>query len=100
VLLESSRGRAVLAGDNEDRPSLQYLPPTVAPSPGERIVTSGDGGVFPPGLPVGVVASADGTVRVRPFVELGRLQYLRLVDFGLRGVLWPDRRSGEPGAGP
>jgi rod shape-determining protein MreC len=101
VLLESTRTRAVLAGDNQDRPSLQHLPPNATPTPGERIVTSGDGGVFSPGLPVGVVAaSADGGIRVQPFVELGRLEYLRLMEFGLRGVLWPDRRSAGLGGPP
>jgi rod shape-determining protein MreC len=51
-------------------------------------VTSGHGGVFPAGLPVGVITSVDdGGVRVRPFVELDRLQYVRLVEYGLGGTL-------------
>ena len=88
VMLENSRERAVMAGDNSDQPRLLYLPSTVSPAVGERIVTGGAGGVFPPGLPVGVVASVDtGIVRVEPFAELSRLDYVRVVDFGLGGVL-------------
>lgn len=88
VILDSSRERAVMAGDNSDQPRLLYLPPNAAAKVGERIVTEGAGGVFPPGLPVGVVASIDGkVVRVEPYAELSRLDYVRIVDFGLTGVL-------------
>ena len=58
VVLESSRQRAVMAGDNSDQTRLLYLPPEAPIQVGERVVTSGHGGLFPPGLPVGVVASA------------------------------------------
>jgi rod shape-determining protein MreC len=55
---------------------------------GDRIVSSGDGGVFPPGLPIGIVASIeDGVLRVEPYAELSRLDYLRIVNYGLSGVL-------------
>lgn len=88
VMFDESRERAVMAGDNSDQPRLLYLPANVVPKPGERIVTAGAGGVFPPGLPVGVVASVDGgMVRVEPYAELSRLEYVRLVNFGLDGVL-------------
>jgi rod shape-determining protein MreC len=88
VMLDTSRERAVLAGDNSDQPRLLYLSANVALAPGERIVTAGAGGVFPPGLPVGVVAAVDGgIVRVEPYAELTRLEYVRVVDFGLTGVL-------------
>ena len=58
--IERSRQRAILAGDNSERPLLRYFDPAAAVKIGDRIVTSGEGGVFPPGLPVGVVASVDG----------------------------------------
>lgn len=88
VMLEESHERAVMAGDNSDQPRLLYLPAVAAPKPGERIVTGGAGGIFPPGLPVGVVASIDnGIIRVEPYAELSRLEYVRIVDFGLEGVL-------------
>src|SRR5260370_10808872 len=88
VIVEGSRQRAVLAGDNSEHPSLRYLEAGAAIRIGDRIVTSGQGGVFPPGLPVGVVATFDGELaRVEPFVELSRVDYLRLVDYGLSDAL-------------
>ncbi len=86
VALESSRHRAVLAGDNSDQARLLYLPPEAPVQVGERVVTSGHGGLFPPGIAVGIVASAgERGVRVQPNVDLARIEHLRLVDFGLPG---------------
>jgi rod shape-determining protein MreC len=88
VELEDNHQHAVLDGDNSEQPRLVYLPMTVEATVGERIVTVGAGGVFPPGLPVGVVSSvANGVIRVEPYAELSRLEVLRIVDFGLSGVL-------------
>lgn len=88
VLIENSRARGILAGDNSDQPKLTFLPTDVRPQVGDRIVTSGHGGVFPPGLPVGIISSiADGNIRVRPFVQFFRLDYVRLIDYGLTGTL-------------
>lgn len=88
VLIESSRERAVLAGDNSEQPRLLYLPARSQIRIGDRITTSGHGGIFPPGVPVGVVASIDnGIARVEPYAELSRLDFVRIVDYGLAGVL-------------
>jgi len=82
VLMESSRARAILAGDNSDRLKLVRLSASVDVSVGDRIVTSGEGGMFPPGLPVGTVASVEGgMVRVAPLVDFDRLEIVRVVDF-------------------
>jgi rod shape-determining protein MreC len=109
VDIDGNHDRAILAGDNTDRPQLAYVGPHTKINIGDRVVTSGDGGVFPPGMPVGTIASIDGsTIRVEPFADLSRIEYLRLVDFGLAGVLPPDavpqpkpprRAKGDPGKG-
>lgn len=84
VMLENSRTRAVLAGDNSDQPRLLYLPPESPASIGERVISSGHGGVFPPGIPIGVVSSiGERGVRVQPLADPARLEYVRLVDFGV-----------------
>jgi len=97
VVIPTSRTSAVLAGDNSDRPRLVFASEPKAIKIGDRVVTSGDGGVFPPGLPVGVVAALDqGNVRVEPYAELRTLDYVLLVDYGLAGGL-PVPASVEPG---
>jgi len=113
VAIDGNHDRAILAGDNTDRPQLAYVGPHTKINIGDRIVTSGDGGVFPPGMPVGTIASVDGgLIRVEPFADLSRIEFLRVVDFGLAGVLPPEavpqpkapkRAKGDPGkseAGP
>ncbi len=88
VAIERTRDQAILAGDNSDNPRLLYLPHGIALVPGDRVVTSTAGGAFPAGLPVGVVRSIeDGAVTIQLFVDWDRLEYLRLVDYKLPGVL-------------
>jgi rod shape-determining protein MreC len=54
-------------------------------------VTSAAGGAFPPGLPVGVVKSTDtGGAVVELFVDWDHMEYLRLLDYRLTGVLQGD----------
>ena len=88
VVIERTHANAVLAGDNSERPRLIYAHAADAIRIGDRVVTSGEGGVFPPGLPVGVVATLDGSgPRVEPYVELSQLASLLVVDYGLSGGL-------------
>lgn len=82
VVLEETRQRAVLGGDNSDRPRLLHLPTDAQIEIGARVVTSGHGGMFPPGIPVGTVASVEGgLVRVEPIEDLGRIEFVRITDF-------------------
>lgn len=88
IVIESTRVRAVLAGDNSTEPHLIYLPADAALEVGQRVVTSGHGGAFPPGLPVGVVSSVgEEGVRMRLYAEMDRREYIRLMDFGLSGII-------------
>ncbi|MGE4528350.1 MAG: rod shape-determining protein MreC [Rhodospirillaceae bacterium] len=88
VVLENTRTRAILAGNNTEKPRLIYVPAGARVSPGDRVVTSGHAGALPPGIPVGVVSAVDDTViRVQPFMDRDRLEIVRLVDFGLSGIL-------------
>lgn len=87
VLVESNRAKAILAGDNTARPLLNYLAENISVTPGDRVVTSGHGGAFPPGIPVGVVASVgEEAVRVEPFMERHRLEFVTIVDYRFPGV--------------
>jgi rod shape-determining protein MreC len=88
VVVGASGQHAILAGDNSAEPLLMFLPAGSNVKVGDRVVTGGAQGVFPPDLPVGTVASIDGdTVRVAPSAELARLDYVRIVDLGLSAFL-------------
>ncbi len=82
VVVERTRQRAVLAGDNSAQPQILYLPPDVDIRVGDRIYTSGHGGMFPAGLSVGTVAAmAEGLVRVEAVEDLDRVEFVRITDF-------------------
>lgn len=84
VMLESSRQKAILVGNNSELPSLSYVVENELVQVGERLVTSGDGGVFPSGIAVGKVISVEnGVVRVQPFVDATNLEYVNVVDYSL-----------------
>lgn len=82
VTIEPGHHRAVLAGDNTAWPRLAYLPAAAAVTTGDRVVTSGHGGLMPPGLPVGVVVStSDGFLRVKTFADKDRLDFVRVLQY-------------------
>jgi len=88
VTIDGTKTNAILAGDNSERPRLIYLSAQDTVNVGDRVVTSGEGGVFPPGLPVGVVSAIDPAgPRIEPFVELSQLGYVMIVDYGLSEAL-------------
>ncbi|HZC14897.1 MAG TPA: rod shape-determining protein MreC, partial [Thermoleophilaceae bacterium] len=82
VMVEPSRDRAILAGDNSRQPKLIFLPLNPQVSLGDQVVTSGQGGILPPGLPVGrVSAIGEAGATVTPFVDWDRIDYLRLLAY-------------------
>ncbi len=82
VLVEGGQHRAVMAGNNTKEPLLLYLPETADVRVGQRVVTSGHGGMFPPGLPVGeIVEGSEGEYPVRPFAEQSRINFVRMLQF-------------------
>ena len=83
VMIEPSRDQAILAGDNSREPRLTFLPLNPRMAIGQRVVTSGRGGVLPPGLAVGIISAiGDQEVAVAPAVDWDRLEYVRLLEYG------------------
>jgi rod shape-determining protein MreC len=94
VLVGEARHRAMLVGDNSALPDLLYLADDAQLAVGDSVVTSGNGGVFPPGLPIGRVAAVqDGLAEVSPFVDWAHLEAVRLVDYALPGLIEADGES-------
>jgi len=82
VLVERTDARAMLTGDGSGSPRLDYVRGQGAVQEGDRIMTSGDGGGFPRGLPIGVAAKGvDGTWRVKLFSDRTAIDYVRVLLF-------------------
>ncbi len=80
VTIQPSGQRAILSGDNTINPLLQFIEDPDQVKPGDRIVTSGDGGVFPADLLVGQLArGTDGRPRARLSADLERIEFLRVL---------------------
>lgn len=80
VTIQPSGQQAILAGDNTIRPLLRFIEKPDQVRPGDRVVTSGDGGMFPPDLLVGQVAlGPDRRLRLRLSADYERLEYLRVL---------------------
>ena len=81
VVIEGTNQKAILTGKNNNNPVLARLPKDSGVVEGARIVTSGDGGIFPFGLPIGkVIVDANGNKVVKPFADMDRISYVRVVD--------------------
>ena len=82
VMVEPARDQAILAGNNTRHPNLVFLPLNPRLAVGNRVVSSGRGGVLPPGLEIGTVTAIDDAgVTVEPLVDFARLEYLRLLEY-------------------
>lgn len=80
VTIQPSGQRAILAGDNSALPPIDFLEHPEQVRPGDRVISSGDGGVFPAGLLVGqVLQGTDRRLRVRLSADYERLDFLRVL---------------------
>jgi rod shape-determining protein MreC len=99
VQVERTREKAILAGDNSPALRLNLLQGVAGVQSGDRIVTSGDGGSFPVGIPVGeVVQSSEGHIRVRPYADFSRLEFVRVVNYGVTGLVTTGPATSPAGA--
>lgn len=81
VTIQPSGQKAMLAGDNSALPPIEFLESPEQVRPGDRVVSSGDGGVFPAGILVGqvVAQSTDDRLRVLLSADYERLEFLRVL---------------------
>lgn len=77
VMADRSNARAVMVGNNTNFPRLDYVGRDADLQEGDRIVTSGDDGILPRGLPIGVAAQdRDGQWRVRLFSDQAAVDFV------------------------
>jgi rod shape-determining protein MreC len=82
VMIDRTNARAILTGDGGPNPRLDYLRGRDPVKEGDRILTSGDGGVLPRGLPVGTaVKGLDGRWRVVLASDRSAIDFVRILLF-------------------
>lgn len=82
VMIDRTNARAILTGDGGPNPKLEYLRGQDPVKEGDRVMTSGDGGVMPRGLPVGTaVKGLDGRWRVVLASDKAPIDFVRILLF-------------------
>ncbi len=82
VVIDRSNARAILTGDGGPNPRLDFVRGVDPVKEGDVVLTSGDGGLYPRGLPVGV-AGRDyrGVWRVRLYSDRAGIDFVRILMF-------------------
>jgi rod shape-determining protein MreC len=81
VMIEPAHANAILAGDNARAPSLETLAQGAKVKEGDQVVSSGDGGILPPGLPIGTAIAGGRGFRVALLADPALAQDVAIVDF-------------------
>ena len=88
VILQPSGQDAIVMGDNSFAPPVEFIENADMVRPGDRIITSGGGGVLPAGLLVGTLAmDPNGRLRARLAADYERLEFLKVLrDYGTEKI--------------
>ena len=81
VTIESSHAQAIMAGDNSPAPAIEALPQGTMLKQGDQVVSSGDGGILPTGLPIGTIVGGPGSYRVALFADQTTTEDVEILDF-------------------
>jgi rod shape-determining protein MreC len=80
AVVRPSGQRAIVEGDNGPAPLLDFIDQPDELRPGDRVVSSGDGGLYPADVLIGqVILGPDGRQRVRLAADFRQLEFVRVV---------------------
>jgi rod shape-determining protein MreC len=81
VVVRPGNLQAILAGNNASMPGIEALPQNIRLKNDADVVTSGDGGLLPAGLPVGVLRFDGREPKVSPYANPLTASEVRILDF-------------------
>ena len=81
VTVAPGNHQAIMVGDNTATPTLDTMSQTVTLHAGDQVVSSGDGGLLPPGLPIGTVVGQAGQYRVALLADGASAQDVEILAF-------------------
>ena len=78
VLSEPSGNHAILSGHGTSEPTLEYLSENHTIQDGDKVYTSGKGGIFTPGIAVGKVKINKKKIKVLLFSDLSQITFVNI----------------------
>jgi rod shape-determining protein MreC len=85
ALIERTRRQGVVRGDGAGAVEMNDVPALADVVPGDRVLTAGIDGIYPKGIPIGVVLKADQgpnlfkNIVVRPSVDVGSIEEVIII---------------------
>ena len=105
VINERSRARGVMEGLNDEVAQLKFTIRTDDYQPGDLLISSGLGGIFPKGIPAGTVSRVNRKpfgisqdVEVTPSVDFSKLEEVLVITKSENEYVPPDLRQAESAA--
>ncbi|HZQ41596.1 MAG TPA: rod shape-determining protein MreC, partial [Rhizomicrobium sp.] len=86
---------AMMVGDNTAMPTLDTMSQTVTLHAGDQVISSGDGGLLPPGLPIGTVVAQNGQYRVALLADAASAQDVEILAFSKPPETLPTDAQGQ-----
>ena len=79
VMISPKGSQAILSGNGEDKPKLEYLPEKFELSDKNLVFTSGKDGIFFEGIPVGNAISEGNKIKVKLFSDPNQMSFVKVV---------------------
>ena len=78
VRIGKNNKKAIVSGNNTTKIDLLYLKENTTFESGDLVYTSGDGGHFNPGIPIGVIKKENNAIYIDPLNNLSEVQYINI----------------------
>jgi rod shape-determining protein MreC len=82
IMVMRTDARAMMTGDGGGYPKLEFVRGKDTVKQGDQVLTSGDGGIFPRGVPVGIaVKGVDNVWRVKLYADRAPIDFVKVLLF-------------------
>ena len=78
VRVGKNNKKAIISGNNTNKMDLLYLKENVSFDDGDIVYTSGDGGYFNSGIPIGILKKNNNAIHIEPFNDISQPQYINV----------------------
>ncbi|MEM8770585.1 MAG: rod shape-determining protein MreC [Pseudomonadota bacterium] len=88
VYIEGADAEGILVGRTRARPAIAVIdsPDEIEIRPGQRVLTSGAGGVLPRGLPIGLIEEGNGDITVDLYANYVRTRLVRVINYSFPAI--------------